>query len=906
MSGRRIAVALAVAAGLAVLAILGSPGRGSGAASRDVALASMSARVSSTDTRAGSSVDRTRGRVAVERYRHTPRLVRLAGELPPGLSADVTGGVIRGETNAAARSGRRLSIEVVLRRSDEAGFRRYLSAVQDRSSALYGHFLSPGRQAARFGPSRAIYEQVKAWLRGRGLAVTGGSANRLSLTARATTATAERAFDTKIRGFRVGSRSVYANTEAPAVPLRIAPHVQAVTGLDDLDAPLGPPAPAPSDQHLCEHSSSLSNTPGNNKFKETCANLCRANVEKALPRSFLETVYELLLLALPPVFSVANTAVNGGNSTWGFIGYCIGVSVTESNPEFGNWFSEHRNEIEEFKKHFKEGAFEARAPNRLRPAARVSAGSFDLGSSGLVARDALGASPQISNALGPIPKIGLLEFDTYNPADVADWLSLEGIEPGLVNQLSKVNVNGGVASPGAGESEVLLDIDTAIGAAPFAHDVVYDAPPDTSFAQIFQTMIADGDTVISNSWSQCEDQTPLAEVQAIDSVLASAAASGITVLNGTGDGGSTCLDGSQNTIGVPADSPNATSVGGTSPEFGPGLSYGSESWWDEQEAEMPGGAGGFGVSRYFARPTYQDGLTGSPMRSVPDLSFNADPHAGVTLCQADAGGCPDGQLWGGTSMATPAVAGLVADLDEEAGHDVGDLNSVVYPLAGTGAFHSAASMESDFAHVGLGSPLFGSIYRDLSGTTVGAVNATVSTAGAAGHPQADSGEAGVVRVNLKDENGAPIAGRQVTLTPSLGSEATIAPSSAITSAGGTAVFTVTDTSAQTVTFKVKDSTDGVTLAGEPRLTFETPVATASSITATPHEVVSNGVAKATISVYLQNQLGRPATGKIVRLAGGGARLSARRPAKSIRTPKGSRRLRRPTARSSRLASRPST
>ena len=37
---------------------------------------------------------------------------------------------------------------------------------------------------------------------------------------------------------------------------------------------------------------------------------------------------------------------------------------------------------------------------------------------------------------------------------------------------------------------------------------------------MFQAMIGDGDTVISNSWTQCEDQTPVAEAQAINSILA--------------------------------------------------------------------------------------------------------------------------------------------------------------------------------------------------------------------------------------------------------------------------------------------------------------------------------------------------------------------------------------------------
>lgn len=164
---------------------------------------------------------------------------------------------------------------------------------------------------------------------------------------------------------------------------------------------------------------------------------------------------------------------------------------------------------------------------------------------------------------------------------------------------------------------MLLDIDAILAGAPSASSyVVYDAPATTSFVQMFQAMIGDGDTVISNSWYECENQVSLAEAQAIDSVLAGAAASGVTVVNATGDYGSTCSDGSPNTTVVPADSPHATAVGGTTPTLGPGLTYGHESWWNGESGVPQTGAGGFGIGQYFARPAYQDGLINSAMRSV--------------------------------------------------------------------------------------------------------------------------------------------------------------------------------------------------------------------------------------------------------------------------------------------------
>ncbi len=750
--------------------------------------------------------------------------VRLRGEISPYVARMLSHGarsVARGDPRA------KLTVTVVLRRSRQKAFEAYLAGAAGK-----GRVLSAAAQARRFGPSLGAYDRTSSWLRSHGLRISQGSANRLSLTANGTRAQFERAFSTPIGDLRAGGRHFFTNLRAPAIPTAIAGSVQGVLGLSNLGLPS-----APSDQHLCENQGSLANTPGNEKFKETCGNLCRAHAEKVLAMSYAELLFEVFLSFLPPIFGLTNTVINRANSAWGLVGYCLGAAAGQANPGFGGWVSENK------------GAF------------------------GLARRGGAGAkrsSIRPFTAIAAPQKIGLLEYDGFKPGDVSDWLTMEGVEPSVAGNLHVVNVNGGVPTPGAGESEVLLDIDTAIAGAPLSSYAVYEAPPSTSFVQMFQTMIADGDTVISNSWSQCEDQTSPADAQAIDSVLASAAADGITVVNGTGDSGSSCLDGSPNTIGVPADSPNATAVGGTSPKFALGLTYGSETWWNEQGANPPGGAGGYGVSRLFTRPSYQSSSTGSATRSVPDLSFDADPHAGVSICQADAGGCPDGELWGGTSMAAPAVAAQVADLNEELGHNIGDLNAALYPLAGSANFHTAAAMESDFAHVGLGTPDFNSIYEHLSGDSVGALSTTASRAAAIGRPQADGAQQGIVRVNLTDSKGLPLAGKHVTLTASSGT-ASVSPAEATTSqTEGAAAFTVTDTAAETVTFTVKDTSDGKTLAAEPRLTFVTPTATGATIVASPTSVTNDGTAKATIQVYLQDGLGRPAAGKTVKLIGGGS------------------------------------
>ena len=116
------------------------------------------------------------------------------------------------------------------------------------------------------------------------------------------------------------------------------------------------------------------------------------------------------------------------------------------------------------------------------------------------------------------------------------------------------------------------------------------------------------------------------------------------------------------------------------------------------------------------------------MRSIPDVAIDADPVQGLQICQADLGGCLSGRRFGGTSMAAPEWAAYAAALNAMLGSNLGNANLRLYPLANTNAFHSAASMGSDFAHVGLGSPDFLQLRLGLTGLTPGAASPSLSVA----------------------------------------------------------------------------------------------------------------------------------------------------------------------------------
>jgi kumamolisin len=106
-------------------------------------------------------------------------------------------------------------------------------------------------------------------------------------------------------------------------------------------------------------------------------------------------------------------------------------------------------------------------------------------------------------------------------------------------------------------------------------------------------------------------------------------------------------------VGWPSVSPNVVSAGGTTiHRNGAGLFLNESAW---------SGSGG-GNSIFEARPSFQDvisTLVGSH-RGTPDYSYDADPFSGVSVYNSspDCGNL-QWQVFGGTSVSSPALAGVV-------------------------------------------------------------------------------------------------------------------------------------------------------------------------------------------------------------------------------------------------------
>jgi kumamolisin len=284
--------------------------------------------------------------------------------------------------------------------------------------------------------------------------------------------------------------------------------------------------------------------------------------------------------------------------------------------------------------------------------------------------------------------------------------------------ISDVVIHGPGNKPGDGSQptdatgEMLLDICMAGAIAPKAQLMMY-------FTEFTEQGWVDGITaavtatqnrpsVISISYGNPEDG-PAGDIlwtrQAIGKVneaFQRAALAGITICCASGDQGSSeLLPDHRQHVDFPASSPWVLGCGGTRVIAANGVITHETVWNDG-----PDSAGGGGISRLFAVPTYQAGANVPPSvnpghrlgRGVPDVSGIADPETGVIVI------FPDGstQPVGGTSATAPLWAGLVARLNQALGKPTGFLNPLLYKLMPSGVLRDIVEGDNGAYRAGAG------------------------------------------------------------------------------------------------------------------------------------------------------------------------------------------------------------
>jgi uncharacterized protein (TIGR03437 family) len=257
---------------------------------------------------------------------------------------------------------------------------------------------------------------------------------------------------------------------------------------------------------------------------------------------------------------------------------------------------------------------------------------------------------------------------------------------------------------------------------------VYSTDVETSLIDAIDNARA---PVISMSYGLCEELDGIPDLSNEQALALQANAEGITWLNAAGDSGAgDCEDPgaliAQDGLAVdePGSVPEVTAVGGTEFNEGNGnywsptntangasaLSYIPERVWNDTELGFGLDAGGGGTSVFFPKPVWQTGpgVPGNANRNVPDVSLAASAeHDGYLVYTSN-----QLQIYGGTSVPTPTMAGIVTLLNQYlvstgtlAQPGLANINPELYRLAQntTGVFHDITVGNNDLPCVS-GSP----------------------------------------------------------------------------------------------------------------------------------------------------------------------------------------------------------
>jgi len=283
--------------------------------------------------------------------------------------------------------------------------------------------------------------------------------------------------------------------------------------------------------------------------------------------------------------------------------------------------------------------------------------------------------------------------------DVNTWSTNRGLPTMTNGQLQEI-VPPGIyrraenkqMDPRGWYSEETLDVEAVHGMAPGAKIVYVGAPNNRRDLDAALNHVVNGRLaqIITNSYST--ELLPPGYRTAVDNTLIQAAAEGIGVYFSSGDSGDESARFGFATTEYPTSSPWVTAVGGTALAVDADNARVFETGWGTSsygcnttthvctKIAWTSGAGG-GTSRIYARPFYQNGTVTTAGRGVPDVAALADPQTGYLVGQTQT--FPDGRYYdeyrlGGTSLASPIFAGLMALADQKAGIHLGFANPLFY------------------------------------------------------------------------------------------------------------------------------------------------------------------------------------------------------------------------------------
>ncbi len=338
------------------------------------------------------------------------------------------------------------------------------------------------------------------------------------------------------------------------------------------------------------------------------------------------------------------------------------------------------------------------------------------GYSGTQMRAAYGATATSTGAGQTIALVELgLTRDMY--LTLQDYAKANGLPAPSSARYRAVSLGQGSACGDPFDVEEQLDVESSYAMAPGATQVVVGGDScnqgDFGLQGLFDADLAvlagPLASVASNSWESGLEGQPAALTNIEHAFLVQAAAEGVGMYFSSGDGSG---------VLAPSSDPYAIAVGGTTLGIGKGRTRLFETGWSTGVNVQLGkqwfnagedGAAGGGPSLLWTEPAYQDSVVpasltqvagdrGGPVRSVPDISADADAFTGfATGLLTFHGSKPPAYSQvpaGGTSLSAPLVAGMVTAAQQGQPKPFGFINPALYTLAGSSAVNDALPLSS--------------------------------------------------------------------------------------------------------------------------------------------------------------------------------------------------------------------
>jgi len=571
---------------------------------------------------------------------------------------------------SAAATSNQLGFRVYLGWNNAAGAEALARAVSDPRSSSYRHYLTPAQFRQQFAPTANQVAQVQSWLKSQGFSLVYTPKNNHYVSAQGTIAQAQAAFGTGFGMYNVNGLKLRSPSADVSIPSSLAGIVNAVVGLDQ------------SYEFIHTNHIKDSNAPGAVGNAPPTAGFRNSPPLSAFYGELLTGV------AVPPY--TPPPAAPGYSFPTGFTANPLGLA---SVP----W------------------TIKGHTPAMIKGAYGISS-SYDGTGQTVAIIDAYASPTILQDANQWSTNRGIPQFGTAGGGTFT-----QVVPPGIYNVKENSRQD-----PQGWYSEETLDVESVHGMAPNAN-IVYVAGPnnyqdlDSAMNHIVDNHLAQ---IVSNSYGFLGEVLPPGFILPFEQTLIQGAAEGIGIYFSSGDFGDESSIIGFASADWPASSPWVTAVGGTSLGVSSTNTRVVETGWGVStyscnkttlvctRTGWQAGAGG-GVSCLFSRPSYQNGTVtitagsttlcnGFAGRGVPDIAALADAQTGYLVGQTQTFQSCNGTVvmydeyrLGGTSLACPIIAGIMALSDQKAGSAHGFANPFFY--ANPGKFTDITSVKTAVA-----------------------------------------------------------------------------------------------------------------------------------------------------------------------------------------------------------------